>query len=128
MSCEAAGMDELLSAYRDGETTPSEKERVREHLTACADCRLALKLLEAGRQAFRNAPRPGLPADLAASLRRASPPAQRFGLPLPWIRPAWGLAAAGALAAASLFVYWRQEAELPIDVLVAAHESADGAL
>lgn len=55
-------LDELLSVYLDGETTPSESARVDQHLTECLRCRRNLTQLNAARAAVRSLPTLELPA------------------------------------------------------------------
>jgi len=49
MNCK--DLEELLSAYADGELSKTQREFIEEHLTGCADCRETLAEFEAaGRQ------------------------------------------------------------------------------
>lgn len=55
-------LDELLSAYLDGETSPAESARVDQHLRECLRCRRSLIELNAARTAVRSLPTLELPA------------------------------------------------------------------
>ncbi|MFQ5947888.1 MAG: anti-sigma factor family protein [Acidimicrobiia bacterium] len=49
-------LNELLSAYLDGETTPEEQARVVGHLAECGDCRDEMAALDAARSSLRSLP------------------------------------------------------------------------
>lgn len=59
-------LDELLSVYLDGETTPAEATRVQTHLRDCLRCRRRLADLNDARAAVRSLPLLELPVPLAA--------------------------------------------------------------
>lgn len=84
-------LDELLSVYLDGETTPAESLRVGSHLKDCLRCRRRLEELNDARGAVRSLPMVDLPPGLLV------PPqpdvAARRG------RRVWAGAAAAAVAA-----------------------------
>lgn len=83
-------LDELLSAYLDGETDPSESHRVSGHLAQCLRCRRRLAGLQEARAAVRSLPLLHMPPDLVpvGDTDRVS---RR--------RPVWLGAAAAAVAA-----------------------------
>ena len=54
-------LDELLSVYLDGETTPAESRRINGHLIDCEKCRLRLAELNTARTAVRSLPTMELP-------------------------------------------------------------------
>lgn len=83
-------LDELLSAYLDGETTPTESARVARHLGECPRCRRDLEGLSEARSAVRSLPTLELPA----RLRHAEPEP----VPLSRRRSVWAGAAAAAAA------------------------------
>lgn len=58
-------LDETLSAFLDGETTPTESARVTRHLAECERCRRHLSELNLARAAVRSLPTLELPAVLA---------------------------------------------------------------
>jgi len=124
-----------LSALIDGELTGEERTRLEAHLTDCAPCRAELEALRKVKARLMAAPRrampPGLIADLEAGAGRASRPRSWMGA-FPHARaPRWVPATAflAVLAVGIWFGYFRRrEAELPIEVLAAAHSrySAEG--
>lgn len=81
-------LDELLSVYLDGETTPAESKRVAFHLDDCLRCRRRLEDLHRARAAVRSLPLLEAPAGLIPA---ASEPSHRR-------RPLWVGAAAAAAA------------------------------
>lgn len=83
-------LDELLSAYLDGETDPSESRRVSGHLDECLRCRRRLAGLQEARAAVRSLPVLQMPAELV-------PLEDPHRKPRP--RPVWLGAAAAAVAA-----------------------------
>lgn len=87
-------LDELLSVYLDGETTPAEATRVQTHLKDCLRCRRRLADLNDARAAVRSLPLLELPVPLAAGPQ--VPPVHRR-------RRVW-LGAAAAAAAAVIAV------------------------
>lgn len=83
-------LDELLSAYLDGETDPSESRRVSGHLIQCLRCRRRLAGLQEARAAVRSLPLLQMPPDLV--------PVEDADR-VPRRRPVWLGAAAAAVAA-----------------------------
>lgn len=83
-------LDELLSAYLDGETDLSESRRVSGHLTQCLRCRRRLAGLQEARAAVRSLPLLQMPPDLV--------PVEDADR-VPRRRPVWLGAAAAAVAA-----------------------------
>lgn len=57
-------LDELLSVFLDGETTPAESARVTGHLADCERCRRLLTELNLARAALRSLPTLELPVVL----------------------------------------------------------------
>ena len=124
-----------LSALIDGELTGEERMRLEAHLSRCAPCRAELEALKNVKARLAAAPRRAMPpellADLEASLDRASRPRIWLGALSRERAPRWVPAAAfmAVLAVGIWFGYFRhREAELPIEVLAAAHSrySAEG--
>ncbi len=90
-------LDELLSAFLDGEATPPEVVRIESHLTDCHRCRIRLTEINAARTALRSLPLIELPPRLLADA----------GVPVvsPKRRPmVWVGAAAAAIAASVITV------------------------
>lgn len=87
-------LDELLSAYLDGETDRSESRRVSGHLTQCLRCRRRLAGLQEARAAVRSLPLLQMPPDLVPVEDAARVPRRR---------PVW-LGAAAAVVAALIAV------------------------
>lgn len=83
-------LDELLSAYLDGETDPSESRRVSGHLDKCLRCRRRLTGLQEARAAVRSLPLLQMPPDLVPTEDTDRAPRRR---------PVWLGAAAAAVAA-----------------------------
>lgn len=83
-------LDELLSAYLDGETDSSESRRVSDHLMGCLRCRRRLGGLQEARAAVRSLPLLQMPPDLV--------PVEDADR-VPRRRPVWVGAAAVAVAA-----------------------------
>lgn len=91
-------LDEILSAYLDGETTVDESRRVDHHLAECIRCRRRLDTLHEARSALRSLPTLEIPAGLIPAAETAP---DRVRPRRMW----WGAAAAvvaGILALASL--------------------------
>lgn len=61
-------IDELLSAYLDGELRPGELDQVVEHLGDCLDCILEFRRLKEARAAVRLLPRLEVPEHLVPSV------------------------------------------------------------
>ena len=57
-------VEELFSAYLDGELAPGELETVAEHLAGCTDCIAAFHDLKAVRSAVRTLPKLEVPERL----------------------------------------------------------------
>jgi hypothetical protein len=93
-----SGFEPLLERLADGEAAADESLRVREHLSACPDCRVTLKAGTDLHRRIAQSPAPPTPPDLEDRLRRALAAADRPR------RRAWipALAAAAILAAAYL--------------------------
>lgn len=84
-------LDELLSVYLDGETTPAESKRVRRHLVECERCRRQLTELNHARSAMRSLPTLELPAFLLVDDRPVRPLVHRRSV---WVGAAAAVAAA----------------------------------
>jgi anti-sigma factor RsiW len=84
-------LDDLLSAYADGELNPSERRTAEEHLAGCSECRSELAGIEATRDAIRALPLLDPPPGL---IPEPAPQRRLF------LRPVWAWAAAGAAAIA----------------------------
>lgn len=89
-------LDELLSAYLDGETTPAESQRADSHLHECLRCRRRLMDLNAARTALRSLPMMEMPAGLVPE---ALPTHRRRSL---WVGAAAAVAAAVIAVAAAI--------------------------
>ncbi|HLT96585.1 MAG TPA: zf-HC2 domain-containing protein [Acidimicrobiia bacterium] len=100
-------LDEVLSAYLDGEATPDEVRRVDRHTSECLQCRRRLRAISDARAAVRSLPTLELPLGLVPVAETA--PGKRR-------RVVWMGAAAAALAglvtAAAIFT----PAPEPIDL------------
>lgn len=83
-------LEELLSVYLDGETSPAESLRVVAHLKDCLRCRRRLDEINQARTAVRSLPMVDLPAGLLVT---APDDAHRGG------RRVWVGAVAAAVAA-----------------------------
>jgi hypothetical protein len=102
---------EQISALVDGDLSPREERKLREHAASCVTCRAALDDFEALKHALGGAPQ--LDGgdhwlELASKLPSPRPAPRR------WLRPAWLMVPAlgGALAAA---VLWRTTPRGPSD-------------
>jgi hypothetical protein len=105
MRCEH--IEELLSAFLEGELNPAEKERVEAHLAGCPDCASLLGDLRRTQQALVGFPEvevsPGLQARLAAIPVRKKKFSLTFDFVLkPSLQPAF---AAGAIFMTLLSFY-----------------------
>jgi hypothetical protein len=98
---------EQLSSYMDGETGPSQAERIEEHLGSCPACRGQLESMEQLVLKLHRIERPALPPVLAAGVRRqiAAAPEPRGLRQRLWLllsdmslRPAFRTSAAMGLA------------------------------
>ncbi len=124
MNCQE--MQEKIGAFADGEASPREAWDVDRHLDACRACRRSLRLALSLKAAIRRAPSPALPAELRASLLKeaalAEPSRKSAGSRI--LRPlGFGLATAMAFGALALVVrFWAAEDEVPMEVILAAHE------
>ncbi len=94
------GFETLLERFADGEGDAEESLRVREHLSACAPCRIGLRSITELNRRVAQSPPPPVPPDLEArirrALRRADRPFRR------WVTPV--AAAAVLLLAATAFL------------------------
>ena len=81
-------LDDLLSAWLDGELTGEERAAADRHLAACEMCRTELAAVEGARSAVRSLPQLSPLPGAVAPLRRRRRPA------------AWAAAVAAALAVA----------------------------
>lgn len=61
-------LDELLSVYLDGETSPAEARLVNQHTASCRRCRSRLEDLHAARSAIRGLPMLELPPALISDI------------------------------------------------------------
>lgn len=112
MTCKNNDIKELLPAYLESALDEPEKQRVREHIETCGDCRRELSLLE--RMAQEPVPDPGeafwhaMPAKIEREVRLHQEREQgRLGGFLSGIlmtRWAWATAAATVLALGSWFL------------------------
>jgi cellulose synthase operon protein C len=84
-------LDELLSAYLDGEATPAEAVRVEHHLADCHRCRIRLTEINAARTAVRSLPMLELPSRLVTESRPTTVSPMRR--PMVWVGAAAALAA-----------------------------------
>lgn len=102
-------VDQVLSAYLDGELSGQKMLAVRQHCSTCVECRAELEALEAtklavGRMADEE-PNADLEARLVGALRKEVARQQR-------VRPMWpALVASGAAAAALAwsFLQWQDQ-------------------
>lgn len=83
-------LDELLSVFLDGETTPAESARVTGHLADCERCRRQLAELNLARAALRSLPTLELPVALVVP-QEVTPLARRRSV---WVGGAAAVAAA----------------------------------
>ncbi|CAN5840945.1 hypothetical protein BH23ACT5_BH23ACT5_12900 [soil metagenome] len=83
-------LEELLSAYLDGEASPPEVVRVEHHLTDCHRCRIRMTEINAARSALRSLPVFELPPQLVAARQPAVSPTRR---PMVWAGVAAAVAA-----------------------------------
>jgi anti-sigma factor RsiW len=83
-------LDELLSVFLDGETTPAESARVTGHLADCDRCRRQLAELNLARAALRSLPTLELPVALVVP-SQVTPLARRRSV---WVGGAAAVAAA----------------------------------
>ena len=104
---------EALSAYLDGELSPSEAAELEMHLRDCRECGLALEDLRLLSRAVAGEELPPLPADLAGRITRRLEP-DRPGKSAPragWLTGFFGAplaaAAAAVLAVGVLWVVWQ---------------------
>lgn len=95
-------IQELFSPCLDGELTPDEAARLREHCDACPECRAALTEWQSAAQVLRENDRdivapPGFSAGVMARIAAAKP------APRPWWAGGWAKGLAAAAAAAMVF-------------------------
>ncbi|MHB9026320.1 MAG: DUF4349 domain-containing protein [Armatimonadota bacterium] len=96
---------ELLSAYQDDALAIDDRERVEEHLGACAACRQALTLLDEDRSRLEGAYAhatggTALRNRVLEELRMENTPSSQITLPASWLR--WLVGFTGVTALASL--------------------------
>ncbi|MBV9850886.1 MAG: zf-HC2 domain-containing protein [Armatimonadetes bacterium] len=123
---DCAAIEPLLSLYSDGMASQAEARRVDAHLETCADCRQALRWMQATHQVIAARPAMPPPADLRARIARAI--AEADGVKAPVVRTparparqsltlrpvlAYGLSVA-LLAAVTGGIYWN--ANRPINM------------
>ncbi len=82
-------LEELLSAYADGELSRTQKEFIEEHLSVCADCREALaEFVQAGRRLSSLRELPESPDIRGATISRVKAVGRFSGRPsVQWLRP-----------------------------------------
>lgn len=123
MNCPDA---ELLSAVLDGEASEAETRSLDRHLGGCAACRSLAAELRGLKAALEAQPVPPMPGDLRASLERMAAEVSRPRAPArAWLRAGlWRPALALSLACAALLlaVIRRPGPEIPLDLVLAAHE------
>lgn len=104
MACDK--IEELLTAYADGELGPDERAVVERHLEACPDCAGLLAALRTADAALARFPEVEPPADLSEKLY-AIPARRRFRLGLDvLLRPALQPALAAAAVFLTLFTFY----------------------
>lgn len=101
-------LDELLSAYLDGETTPQESRRVNHHVTECIRCRRRLDSLHDARSLLRSLPTLEVPPGL---IPVESEPTTAKRVRRTW----WGAAAAVVAGIIALATFLTPEPE-PLDL------------
>ena len=99
MNCEQ--MNDLLSAYLDGELTAQEEEQMHAHLEQCADCRALLEQLQTLRTSFSDLEEISAPEGFAETVMgRIKAESKPKVVPLfkrPQMRAVMGLAACAVL-------------------------------
>lgn len=100
-------LDELLSVYLDGETTPAESRRVASHVNECLRCRRRLEGLHEARAAVRSLPLLETPSGLLPATGTEAPTRRR---------PLWLGAAAAAAAVLVLVATLTATRPEPIDL------------
>lgn len=126
-----------LSAFIDDDLTVDEKSRLESHLPVCEPCREELAALRQVRERLSSAPRRAMPPDLIAQLESEwnQPPSRvRIWVGAMRLSQSRRWAPAAAFVAILGFGIWlgffrhNNEAELPIEILAAAHSrySAEG--
>ena len=118
----------LLSALVDGALVGEERARVEAHVAGCALCREELAGLRRVKERLASSPRRAMPPELLAQLESGwDRPRPRIWAGALSHEQARRWAPAAALVAVLAFGAWlgffrhNSEAELPIDVLAAAH-------
>ncbi|MGD9142291.1 MAG: zf-HC2 domain-containing protein [Dehalococcoidia bacterium] len=122
MNCR--NLEELLSAYADGELSRTQREFIEEHLSVCADCRETLaEFVQAGRRLTSLRGLPEAPDIRGATISRVKAVGRFSGRPyVQWLRPAIiGLAAVAVLVIA--FVQPWSASEEPKAVLARTQEA-----
>lgn len=110
------GFEPLLERFADAEGDAEESLRLREHLAACAPCRIGLRALTELNRRIAQSPPPPVPPDLEARIRQALRREGRSRILRTWI-PA---AAAAALLAVAAIVMRPSPALAEIPAFVAA--------
>lgn len=130
MSCD--NFEEKISAFVDKELSPSETVSVARHIETCAQCHREVRLLGKMKSVARGIAGPAMPDSLRQTLLAQARKSQRreaFSL-WRWLCAQWQIPSirygtASAFAAASIalaVVSSGSNEELPIDVLLAAHD------
>ena len=117
-------IEEVLSAFADGEASAGERRLVAGHVADCRECARKLRLMSGMKASVKKLGVPPAPAELKARLRRSAAGRRKAAWPglftLPAVR--WGLAS--AFAAASLIVILRvrnADDNVSVELLLAAH-------
>ena len=118
---------DLISALLDGDLTPAEAGGLERHLSACSPCAAERDAADAARALLREARSVPMPLDLRATLEAQLTRPSWADRAREWVRmPAvWapaGLAAAAVIVFALFSNQFGQEADLPLEPLLAAHE------
>jgi hypothetical protein len=105
-------LEELLSAYADGELSRTQREFIEEHLSSCADCRATLAEFEAaGRQLASLRETPAVPDISKSTLSKIKATSQLpRKLVSRWLRPVTAVVSIVAVIAVMLVAQpWRME-------------------
>lgn len=126
MNCEQ--MNELLSAWLDGELSPAEQERMQEHLEQCAQCRALLEQLQALRSSFSDLEEIAAPEGFAEGVMdRIAADSRPKVVPL-FKRPAFRGAVSVAACAVLFVAFGRPGMDSRKGAEAAAPEAADFAV
>lgn len=130
MSCDK--FEEKISAFVDKELSDSDAEEISRHIEACGRCRREALVQEKMKSVARTIKAPPMPDSLRQALLAQAAKIQRretFSwwrwLAAQWQIPSIRYGAASAFAAASIafaVVSSGRDEELPLDVLLAAHD------